>query len=419
MIRLFVRTFAVAACVGLNVHAVEAGTALIGESVKRGDPSSSVCGVLSKGPVLYENDSSLIRRVKLTLIGQYQGASVNPGGANRFYPGSGGHDSEWRRAYLGADILIGDGWRLSNLTNVGDLEGRSRYVGGEWRGSHTDWSLYELYMEKTLSALKVRVGKLTPPLTSEYSLSSSRIKTVERSALCNELIPISNWGIETNFQQNKDSLFHSYGVYLNANGTDIKDELQFHSADNVFAMISMKWSMDSAMWDSQHIGYQYAHNFTEWRGRKIAPGSDYCGPGAQDIISLGWEGKRGSLSVMANLLAGMGIVGQPGAKNVYGLVVQPVYRISPHWEGVFQYQCSFGHASVRLNSRYIPSVTRYPAWVDSMNSFYMGMNYYVCPESIDTVKLMLGLEYVTSHTDSSQAKAFNGWSLYGAVRFKF
>ena len=32
---------------------------------------------------------------------------------------------------------------------------------------------------------------------------------------------------------------------------------------------------------------------------------------------------------------------------------------------------------------------------------------------------MLGLEYVTSHTNSATAKAFNGWSLYGAVRFKF
>ncbi|WP_418672536.1 hypothetical protein [Alistipes putredinis] len=37
------------------------------------------------------------------------------------------------RAYLGGDILMGDGsWRLSNLTNVGDLEGRHREVRGEW-----------------------------------------------------------------------------------------------------------------------------------------------------------------------------------------------------------------------------------------------------------------------------------------------
>ena len=32
---------------------------------------------------------------------------------------------------------------------------------------------------------------------------------------------------------------------------------------------------------------------------------------------------------------------------------------------------------------------------------------------------MLAVEYVTSHVDSATAKAFNGWSVFGAVRFKF
>lgn len=388
-------------------------------AMQRQEPTS-LCGALARGLVLYRDDSSWIRKVKLTLIGQYQTAAVSPNGANRFYPGSGGHNSEWRRAYLGADILLGDGtWRLSNLTNVGDLEGRHREVRDEWTGSHTEWSLYELYLEKTMRGAKFRGGKVTPHLTSEYCLASTQIKTVERSALCNELIPVSNWGLEASFQKTPRSLYHSYGVYLNSNGTDLKDEIQFHSADNVFALAAMKWNVASPMWDSQSLGYQYAHSFTEWRGRKIPSGADYQGPGAQDVISLSWDANRGRLSMMANLLAGVGIVGQPGAKNVYGLVFQPVYRISPHLEGVFQYQCSFGDGSVRLNSRYVPSVTRYSAWVDSMHSFYVGLNCYLCPESINTVKLMLGLEYVTSHADSATAKAFNGWSVYGAVRFKF
>ncbi len=66
---------------------------------------------------------------------------------------------------------------------------------------------------------------------------------MERSALCNELIPISNWGLEANFQKDAKSLYHSYGVYLNANGTDLKDEIQFHSADNLFILNAMKWNL--------------------------------------------------------------------------------------------------------------------------------------------------------------------------------
>lgn len=65
-------------------------------------------------------------------------------------------------------------------------------------------------------------------------------------------------------------------------------------------------------------------------------------------------------------------------------------------EGVFQYQCSFGNRSVKLNTRYVPSVTHYPAWVDSMHSFYLGLNCYLCPEAVNAVKLMLAVEYVTS-----------------------
>lgn len=48
----------------------------------------SLCRVLDRGPVLYRNDSSWIRKVKLTLIGQYQAAAVSPNGANKFCPSS-------------------------------------------------------------------------------------------------------------------------------------------------------------------------------------------------------------------------------------------------------------------------------------------------------------------------------------------
>ena len=147
----------------------EAGVGAAQSQPVSGESLPSLCRVLDRGPVLYRNDSSWIRKVKLTLIGQYQAAAVSPNGANKFCASSGGHNNGWRRAYLGGDILMGDGsWRLSNLTNVGDLEGRHREVRGEWIGSHTEWSLYELYLEKTMSGVKLRAGKLTPHLTSEY-----------------------------------------------------------------------------------------------------------------------------------------------------------------------------------------------------------------------------------------------------------
>lgn len=419
------RYFAFVCLSALLLGTARAETTTDNAAVKDSAPAAStfspckLCDALGKGPVLYKDKNSWIRKAKLTLIGQYQTAAVSPNGANKFRPDSGGHNSEWRRAYLGGEIVMGDGtWRLSNLTNVGDLEGRHSEKNGAWVGSHTNWSLFELYLEKTFSGAKLKLGKIMPHLTSEYSIPSSRIKTVERSALCNELAPLSNWGLDVSFQRDPKGMQHAYGVYLNASGTDLKDEIQFHSEDNLFAMASVKCPVKSPMWDKQTLGAQYAHNFTQWRRQKVPAWSDYQGPGAQDIVSLSWDAERGPLSVMANALCGMGLVGQPGVKNVYGLVLQPVYRISPYVEGVFQYQCSFGKNSVKLNSRYVPSVTKYPAWVDSMHSFYLGLNWYLCPKAINAVKLMTGIEYVTSNAAGSAA-SFNGWSLYGAVRFKF
>lgn len=112
--------FLLAACWYAAFPAAEAGAGAVQSQPVSGGSLPSLCRVLDRGPVLYRNDSSWIRKVKLTLIGQYQAAAVSPNGANKFCPSSGGHNNGWRRAYLGGDILMGDGsWRLSNLTNVG------------------------------------------------------------------------------------------------------------------------------------------------------------------------------------------------------------------------------------------------------------------------------------------------------------
>ncbi len=384
----------------------------------------AICDRLVGWPVLYENEDSFIRKVKLNLRGQYQTASVNPCGANNFRPGSGGHNDEWRRTYLGAQIWLGDGtWRINNLTNVGDMEGRQTQKGGAWVHNHTVWSLYELYLEKTLPGVKVLAGKLTPHITYEYCQSSAAIKTIERSALCNQLSPISNWGIEANFQKDKRSLYHSYGVYLNANGPELKDELQFHTEDNLFAMLSLRYPIHTRGIDV-NWAFQYAHNFTERRGQTKAAWSDYQGVGAQDILSLSWDMKAGESSIMVNALAGIGVVGQPGAKNVYGVVFEHVMGLgdlglSARVEYVFQYQYGTGKGSVKMNGRYVPNVTTYSGWVDSLHSFYCGLNFYLCPKSLNTAKLMLGAEYVTSESSRAGVKAFTGWSFLAAMRFNF
>lgn len=104
---VFLGKYLLAACWCAAFPAAEAGAGTAQLHPASGDSLPSLCRVLDRGPVLYRDDSSWIRRVKLTLIGQYQTAAVSPNGANKFCPSSGGHNSEWRRAYLGGDIVMG------------------------------------------------------------------------------------------------------------------------------------------------------------------------------------------------------------------------------------------------------------------------------------------------------------------------
>ena len=47
-------------------------------------------------------------------------------------------------------------------------------------------------------------------------------------------------------------------------------------------------------------------------------------------------------------------------------------------------------------------------WVDSMHSFYLGLNCYLCPEAVNAVKLMLAVEYVTSRVDVYKRQGVDG-----------
>ena len=87
---VFLGKYLLAACWCAAFPAAEAGAGTAQLHPASGDSLPSLCRVLDRGPVLYRNDSSWIRKVKLTLIGQYQAAAVSPNGANKFCPSSGG-----------------------------------------------------------------------------------------------------------------------------------------------------------------------------------------------------------------------------------------------------------------------------------------------------------------------------------------
>lgn len=111
---------------------------------------------------------------------------------------------------------------------------------------------------------------------------------------------------------------------------------------------------------------------------------------------MDWVMSRGKFALVTELLSGFRVVGDAYGENVYGLVLLPTYRFSPHLEGVFRYQLSHGRDAVKMFARYVPVVTTYPKWVSTMNSFYFGLNYYVFPKDPNMLKFMVGGEYTAT-----------------------
>ena len=149
--------------------------------------------------------------------------------------------------------------------------------------------------------------------------------------------------------------------------------------------------------------------------------ANYAGAGAQDVLAVTWETKKDDFSFMAEGIAGLNVYnGGAGAQNVYGLVMMPSYRLSPHWEAVARYQLAGGSNAVVSDSRYYTTNSDYAKNCDLQQGFYFGANYYVCPDNPHQMKLMFGAEYLNSHgKDAKGNKGYTGWQISAGARFDF
>lgn len=381
-----------------------------------------LCTRLKDLPWLYKKaDNPVIQEFKLLITGQYQGAWVSPAGKNNFRKGSGGHNDEWRRAYLGFDVrLFNKKLFIHSMNDVGELDGQYKTRNGQWDRTETDWGIYELYAQYTEAPLAVKLGKIAPKMTGEYRTSSSEIKTIERSNMVNQLGSVSNWGLEFSSPGKDTPWGWDAGLFLNSSSPRLSKEIQFNTRDSAFLKLSVNYDTSAvAPGEKSRLWLTYGHDFAHYDGREIPAGSFYAGLGARDMISLDWQMTQGKWSLMAEAMAGFRVMETEDGKNLCGFSLIPAYRISPHFEGVFRYQISHGSDSVKVYSRYIPSVTTYPKWVDTLNSFYLGLNYYVCPDNPHMMKLMTGMEYTATERTVRSAKSFDGWTWMAALRFRF
>ncbi len=362
-----------------------------------------------------------VQELSLKFRGQFQGAYVDPaGGTDRVKCAADGRDkrdnNEWRRFRIGAQARVFDHFTLKGVWNIGGLDSRYKYENGQWHRSSTSSSVDEIYIAGQFDPVVVNLGKHKPAYMGEYRTSSAKLITLERSAIVNQLKAEKLYGLSVARADKKASLLWNVGVWANGQrDSNTWLEPSFNSDDGFLLGASLGYATGK----KSRLTFDYMHS-TRDQGAQH-PGTEYAGPGAQDVLAITWEAQENDLSFMAEAMAGFNVYdADPGGENVYGLVLMPSYRLSPHWEAVVRYQLAAGSNAVASDSRYYTTNGASSGTCDLQHGLYFGANYYVSPENPHALKVMLGAEYINSHgTDAAGNKGFTGWQLSSGVRWDF
>ena len=360
-------------------------------------------------------ENPYLQELSLKLRGQYQWGYLDPAGGDDRVKGNRNDNNEWRRFRLGAQAKVLNQFTLKGVWNVGGLDARNKFSDGEWDRSHTEGTLDELTLSTTLKPVTLTLGKHKPAYMAEYRTSSAKILTMERSVLVNQLKAEKLYGISVANADKKAEWGWNAGLWVNGQRDNAWLEPSLNSEESV----TLGMSVSRATGKNGRLQLDYMHSFH--KDGETNSGSEYAGPGAQDVFALSWEGKQDKWSFLAEAQAGLNVYGgASGAENVFGLVLMPSYRFTPNWEGVVRYQLASGSNAVKGDSRYYTTNSTYSGTSDLLQGLYMGANYYVCPENPHMLKLMLGAEYLNSEgKDAKGKKGFTGWQLSSAVRFDF
>lgn len=391
---------------------------------------------VKKALVVYENKDGVLQKVRLAWVEMFQMSAVQPSGGNgdHLKAGASPVNQEFRRTYLGVNLDFSTGTKFHTWVRPGGLPVRETYSGGRTKKNYSYFSFYDIYVSQTIpgvDGLTLTVGKMGTKLTTDYITSSSKIRCIERSLLSNQFAQDSNWGVDLTWKPNKDT--QVFGQWMlndrasaskNMKNSDVYRDGrgfkgEFGYEDKCFAIVGASHRLNKTEDGYMEVSGQYMHDFNNAYGNRRAKGANCYGMGFQDAVSLGFDYKKGRLTVINNVVAAFRPLGAPdkGSKNI-GLQIQPIWEVNKHVDAVFRYTGMEGSNAVRIaGDRFICTQTTTPTWVSHLHAFYFGANIYASAKNKDALKFMVGAEYTNAHKDGKAA--FSGWAFQSSVRWSF
>ncbi len=387
---------------------------------------------------VYDNKDTFIQKVRFSMMTQFQVADVQPSGGNghKLKEPASPVNQEFRRVWLGVNVDFASGTQFHTWVRPGGLPMRETYGTRTVRNfSYTNF--FDIWVKQDISAVKglsVKVGKIKPLFSTEYSTSSSAIKTVERSFVANQFGLDSNWGVDVTYEPSKQDKVYvqlfandrAPTAKSNGHGDCYRDgrgfKGEFGWEDQCYGIVGAahKFGQTSTGW--HQVSGQYMHDFNNAYSRGNDKGNNCYGPGFQDALSLGYDYKQGPLTITTNAVFSFNPLDKAAKGNHnMGIVIMPVYALNPHVDLVFRYTGMTGHGACKLGAdRYIGTqclAAEAPTWVDSLHAFYIGADVYASAKNPNAAKLMFGAEYV--HTRDHGDGGYCGWEFSTAARLMF
>lgn len=394
---------------------------------------------------LYENeDNCLIQMVKIAgrYHGQYYSQSLEHTSGQHW----GANYWEHRRFRLGIDIDFLNDFTFFNNWNISDSSrngsGFRDHAGEGLHEGDFFGTIDEMYIkwDPSCGALddmgfSLTVGKQKQKITREFSTSSKRILTIERSHIVNEVADKKPWGVQVGLKA--FGAKHKFGYWLggfeNSYGEGPANpnrdphwlafedgrhgasyNLEYELSDNTSLFFDYVFTNnDNGRQSPQGLNTDEsalnAYNHTFAIGTETEWDLGHCDRKAGLITDIIWGVDRedDSNTGLANV-AGFNDAIESG-EDTFGFVVLPYYDITERLQLVAKY--SYASLSRLQRTQRRDNVGNTPRFnLEDVHTFYAGLNYYICDHNL---KIMAGYEHLSAAIHEGSAAAVDNGGLTG------
>jgi phosphate-selective porin OprO/OprP len=239
----------------------------------------------------------------------------------------------------------------------------------------------------------------------ERSLSSTKIATIERGLLVNQLLPGEVVGAGSKGQFG--DFTYRAGVFSGS------IEREFTRFDGGFGAVTGVGYELPLFFEEGSLHFDYVYNNGNPSNNALKP--------YDHIFSLWHQGQTGPFGLGVDLTWGHGLGARPA---VFGVTVLPTYvfakdviRKGDALQAVLRYQfaISDGDNGLQLQDRYEQEVVP-GGFGNHYHAVYAGINYLIFG---DRLKLMTGVEYSAMNDSAHDGGEFNGCTYHAGLRVYF